>query len=416
MSANHKELERLWVSRANSFAKEAAPYFRIMSRSGLLTLFALVFILGSIQYVSFLQTMPETFPIGYIGAVLLTFVLCYSPLRTWLQEPDTVFVMVLEHQMGQYMKRSIRRTVIQSAILLAVVLLLYLPLYNKGIAPNSMFIIILISALLKGANGWLAWQERRMIEDRASQTLRLVRIAATALAIAAWLHVVWWQAALFTLLLAVLIVVVYRLPQKFNFPWQTLIAEEARTSKRFYLLFGMFTDIPALMSKPHRRPYLSWIIRNIAYSSNRTYVFLYTATLLRLELIGIVLRLLLLASFVTYWAASVASMEGWLAFIIYAVSILLIGLQLGGLGQAHRDTVWKHVYPLSEQDRIKQFIIVDKITLLTAGIILLIVLAIPLLINGYFIPVIAAIAFLLLYLFNWRPKRMAKKMTVLLED
>ncbi|MGI2295439.1 ABC transporter permease [Paenibacillus sp. GXUN7292] len=415
MSVQSASLTKIWTSRSRAFLKEIFPYIRIMSMSGLPAVCSLFIIYFLISYFSFIHNIPAGFPIEALGIALLTLALCWSPLRTWLVQADIVFLMPKEHQMKLYMKRSYRRSLVQGILLLAVILLFYLPVYRQAAEPNSLWLIAVAAAAVKAGNSYFGWRERRVVYDGARILLRCLRWLLTAAAVAAWLIAAWWQALLFSLLLAGLLAALHRLPVRYSFAWERLIREEAATRKRYYLLFGMFTDIPALMTRPHRRSYLAWLLGKIKYGPQHAYIYLYAAAIIRLELSGIIMRLIALGSFVLYWAASAAAWSGYAASLISIFCLLLIGLQLGSLMQLHKESVWKHVYPLSEKDRVKQFITVDRFVLLISAVWLCVVQAVPLMLQGLYTPVIVSAVFSVLYM-AWRPKRIEKKLTKLLQD
>jgi len=383
--------------------------------SGLPAVCSLIIIYFLISYFSFVHNIPAGFPIEGLGIAVLSIVLIWSPLRTWLVQADIVFLMPKEHQMKPYMYLSYRRSLTQGILLIGLVLLFYLPVYRQGAAPNPLWLLAIAIIALKIGNSYVGWRERFLVYDGARILLRSLRWLLTAAAVAAWLFVVWWKALLFSVLLTVLLMVLHRLPVRYSFAWERLIREEATTRKRYYVLFGMFTDIPALMARPHRRNYLSWILGKIKYGPQYAYVYLYAAAVIRLELSGMIMRLLLIGGFVIYWASDAGAWSGYAATLLNICCLLLIGLQLGSLMQLHRESVWKHVYPLSEKQRAKQFIAVDRFILLLSAIVLCIVQVIPAVQEESYLPVLVSGVLAVLYI-AWRPRRIEKKLQKLLED
>src|SRR5690606_36113983 len=116
--------------------KEAVPYLRYMGQSGLPGFAALAAITGLIGYTGFLRDVPADFPIAAAGTAVLTPLLAWSPLRTYLAAADTVFLMPREHRMGEYMRGAQLRGYVLAAVLFTAVWLLYMPLYAKGGYPT----------------------------------------------------------------------------------------------------------------------------------------------------------------------------------------------------------------------------------------------------------------------------------------
>ena len=239
--------------------------------------------------------------------------------------------------------------------------------------------------------------------------LRALRWGLTALALAAWLTRETWQAALFTLLIGLLVVFFHRLPSRHQLPWERLIEEEARTRKRYYHFFGLFIDVPDVATGSTKRSYLSWLLRIVPYSKRNTYTYLYTASLLRTEIGGIIIRLLLLGSLVSYWSSEAASFSGWGAVFTYVIFLTVISVQLGGLRHVNRYSVWKHVYPLPKKMRMDNYLKVDRIGMLTSSLLLWLFAGLPLVLLGVYIPALICAAFAFLLIVT-RPSRVKRKM------
>lgn len=404
-----RTLEAIWSRRSLAFREETLPYFRYMGQSGFPAFLSLIIISSAIGYISLIRHLPADFPIAATGVLSLTPVLCWSPLRTWLEAGDTVFMMPREAEMGGYLRRSFRYTSIGCMLLAAVVLLLYLPIYNQGPAISGGWILAAAAAVLNAGNVWGAWRERQMTWSGMRRLMRLLRWAATALGLAVWLNFAVWQAAAFTLLIGLLFILMHRLPGRHLLPWERLIEEEARTRTRYYAFFGLFIDVPTLPSRVAKRPYLTWLLRVVPYSNRNTFVYLYTASLLRTEIGGIVIRLSLLGCLIIYWLADAVSLSGWGSVLVFGVFMGLLAVQLGGLRHVHRYSVWKHVYPLPDKQRVEQYVKVDRIAMLVCATLLWLFAAFPLALSGIYIPILAAAAGAFIYA-AVRPSRIRKKL------
>lgn len=407
--SHNRNLETIWQQRSKAFRKETMPYFRYMGQSGFPAFMSLILISATIGYFKLIHHLPVGFPIATVGVIALMLVLCWSPLRTWLSTGDTVFMMPREAEMSGYLRLSFRYNSVACVILAAFVLILYLPIYNQGEAISGGWVLAAVAAALKAANSWGAWKERQMTWPGMRRLMRLLRWTMTAGALAAWLACPLWQAAGFTLLIALLAGLLYRLPSKHKLPWERLIEEESKTRKRYYVFFGLFIDVPTLQSSIARRSYLTWILRLVPYSSRNTFIYLYTASLLRTEMGGIILRLLFLGCLITYWFAEAVSLSGYGCVIVFAIFFGLIAVQLGGLRHVHRHSVWKHVYPLPEAQRMRQYVQVDRVAMLVCALLLWLFVAVPLAISGVYVPSLVAAVLVLLYI-AIRPARLSKKL------
>jgi Predicted ABC-type exoprotein transport system, permease component len=410
MSAAERSLESLWLKRSHEFRKEVTPYFGYMAQSGFPLFVSLIVLSSAFGYIKLIHNLPSGFPITLVGIIALFLILSWSPLRTWLTLPDLVFHMPREAEMGSYLRRVFRRSAIMTSLLGLVVLLLYWPIYRQGDGEAGFGVLLIFAAVIRAANLFGAWRERRLAWSGIRLLLRLLRWAANALALAVLLTSAPWQAALFLLLLIGLFVLLYRLPDKHSFPWERLIEEESRTRRSYYLFFGLFIDVPTMPSRTASRAYLAWILRYIPNRHRLTYVYLYTASLFRTEIGGIVLRLVVLFALILYWFAEDGWLSGWGAAAAYIILLQLAAVQLGGLRHAHRYSVWRHVYPLPDVERTGSLLIVDRWAMAAAALLMWLPAAIMLLLQGLVIPAVAALLAAYMQIIFIRPGRLRRKL------
>lgn len=407
--AEGNELAALRASRARAFRKEALPYVRYMGQSGFPSFLSLVFIAAALGYFRLIRDLPPDFPIALAGVLALTPLLAWSPLRTYAAPADIVYLMPREADMGAYLKLSHRAALVASGWIAAAVFLLYMPIYLQGEALVPAWLLAAALLLVKLGNMAASWEERRMAWDGARRMAGVLRWALTALAAAGWLTALWWQAAAFTLLCALVAWLVCKLPSKHRLNWERLIREEAVTRRRYYTFFGMFIDVPAMSAAVARRPYLDWVLPRISFRHDRTFVYLYGASLVRSELGGILVRILLLGGLVCYMAADAGGWSGWGAALVYLLALLVYGLQLSGLRGVHRHSVWQHVYPLPEEQQVEQLLLVDRSALLAGALLLWLPTAAPLLAGGDYAAPFAALVGAFAYVLI-RPGRLRRKL------
>ncbi|WP_042163830.1 ABC transporter permease [Paenibacillus gorillae] len=402
-------LEAMWVKRAADYRKEILPYLGYMGQSGFLLVLSFIAITSGFGYIKLLRDVPPDFPFTLVGVIALVPVLCWSPLRTWLVPADIVFHLPLEARMDHYLFRSFRRSLLLTILLAGLVLLLYWPLYRHGDGLAGGWWLLLFAAALRAVNTWGAWRERLLAWPGMRVLLRLLRWLATAAGLAAMLSREPWMAAVFGVLIFALLAIVYRIPARHALPWERLIEEEARTRRTIYLFFGLFIDVPSMASRSTPRRYLSWALSWIRYRHANTFVYLYAASLIRTELGGIIVRLGLLSALIVYWFAEAVWLDGWGAAAAYAVLMLIIAVQLGGLRRVHSFTVWRHVYPLPDAKRTESIVRVDSRVLAIIAFLVWLPAGITLLIFGYTLPAVIAPVIMIAYALFLRPGRMTRK-------
>ncbi|MCM3746844.1 ABC transporter permease [Paenibacillus pasadenensis] len=416
-----KELEQEWRRRAGAFYRSCMPYIGDMIRSGLpLVIFALI-IIGAAYYTDFIANIPADFPAAAVGALLLTPVLYWSPMRTWLKPADIVFLMPREGAMGPYTRRSLRHTLPGGLLLSAAVLLLYWPIRAHvpqdaltGWSP-ALFPVLAALLALKLLAGAAAWRERQIAWPASRMLLKAVRLALTAWLIYVWLTAHPLTALLMTLPSLFLWWAASRLPARHGLPWERLIQEEERTEGRYMGFFGWFTDVPSQPSSVRSRPYFSWIAAVIPLRRRSTYTYLYSLSAARTELGGMLLRLTLIGMLCSYWLGDSVWLGGWGAAVCTLLFLVIAGLQSSALVSWHRHTVWRHVYPLPELERLRSAAVVDRFVLAVIAVLLWLSGCLPLLLDGALLPAVLAGAGMLVYVLM-RPRRMLRKQLMEEED
>ncbi|WP_308635593.1 ABC transporter permease [Paenibacillus silvisoli] len=406
-----RSVDSLWQTGSSDFwRRSAAPYFRYIAQSGLPGVVVMLLIAGMAGYGTLLRNMPAHFPITLVGVVALTPVICWSPLRTWLRDADIVFLVPREAEMPAYLRRSLRYNGMACAAAVLLMCAIYIPLYMAAHGETSAVLIACAALLLKALQIGAAWRERQLVRAGTRRGIRLLRWAATAVGIAALLHTELWKAAIYLAVVAVLFALLYMRMPRYPIPWLLLIEEERRTRRRYTVFFGAFTDVPTEAAPVKPRRYLSWIASRIRYRSEHAFMYLYAFTLIRTELGGILMRLTGLGIFTGFLSAYSGLWSGWGAAAVCLLFVWLCGIQLTALAQAHRHTVWRHVYPLPEQSRHAAVLRVDRAASLVSAVLIWLPQGLLLPPQGYVAQAAASLVLALLYVLAVRPGRVKRKL------
>lgn len=407
----NRTVDAIWRERAGAFWRETMPYIRYMAQSGVPLVASILLFAGIASYIGLVRNVPASFPFTWTGVAALIPAICWSPLRTWLREADIVFLMPREAEMTAYLHHSFRYNGIAGYAGLIILCLIYSPLYVQG--PGQLYWPLLLAAavVLKALNGAGAWLERKMLWSGARIGLRLLRWTVSAAGLALLLEAEPWLALLFLLAAALLMGLLYRSQRRYHLPWLRLIAEEARTRRRYNLFFSAFTDVPSERAQVAQRRYLSWLGALTRYRKENAFVYLYAHTLIRTELGGIVMRLTALGIFSGWLAAHSGLWSGWGAAGVYMLFVWLTGVQVGSLVQSHRHSVWRHVYPLPDKSRLAALLRIDR----TAMLLCISALWLPAIIllpgQGFAIPAAAAALLAVGYVTVIRPIGLKRNFT-----
>lgn len=328
-------LSGLRASRAAAFRGEIVPYFRYVFQSGFGLLVSACFFAALIWYVDLIKAVPEDWPVKTVGIATLSVIAVWSPLRTYLQAADTVFLLPMENGLLRYyVGPAIARMVIGGGARMLAVFALYAPIYDRspaleGIAPShpaGTAAIALLLAAIGGLNGYGSWLERRVSTTVWRVSLRAVRWALTVAVVAALLLKPLALAVPFMLLCAIVPWLLQKLASRHALPWERLIQEEEAVRRRWMGFLGWFVDVRSDSVKAYRRPWIAWLGERIAWRQDRAWHYLYVKTLVRSETFGAFFRWVVVAALVL-----AVTGNGVADAIIYAVAVLVGGMQLGEL-------------------------------------------------------------------------------------
>jgi ABC-2 type transport system permease protein len=337
----HTEL--LWKQRFEQHAKETMGYWQYAARSNFIGFLLFLIIVSSYYYAKTLQHLPTNYPYFWIAALVIIPLLVLSPIRTLLRMPDRMFLLRAELQMNAYFRGGFLYSLGLQTFVVFLALAALWPLYRhceiKAAQPYLLMLVFLL--LIKAANLLASWKESRFVHVRTRIFSMIYRWIATGMIL--WLlfmySAIWAGGAS---LIAILIwLPIFIKVDQYQVNWEYLIEKEKQQQARLYAFFNWFIDVPQLSSKIRYRSWISGIAERLPFHQKSTYSYLYTKTLIRTELFGIILRITLIGALAIFVLSSDAARS-----VVFFVIILISTVQLSSLGQAHRYNFWLDMYPL----------------------------------------------------------------------
>src|SRR5699024_8186196 len=105
-------------------------------------LFAIVTL--AVYYQKWLQTLSADFPADLLIAIILSLVAVYNPIQTFLKDPDKVFLIVREKEMGPYFRRGLLYNYVMQLYIVIFVLAAITPLMQTAYPVKAMGQYVLI--------------------------------------------------------------------------------------------------------------------------------------------------------------------------------------------------------------------------------------------------------------------------------
>ncbi|WP_151737301.1 ABC transporter permease ['Paenibacillus yunnanensis' Narsing Rao et al. 2020] len=338
------DLRELRRKRRGRFMGSLLPYMGYIIQSGVAMVFILVLIVFSAWYTSLLRDVPQDLPIRWIMLVLLVPAAAHSGFRTYLQQPDTIFLLPQGHRMREYFAPAWVSGNVWKLLRLLIVLITLWPLYIRTeTKPQALLATALVLALVKLLASCGLWRELTMQSRSAAGAYQLLRWAVAGLMVAAWLWQPPLQALIFIVLLGAAYAAALAVPKRLSVPWERLIATEKNQGARALMVLGWFVDVPGREQRVYPRRYLSRWGSGLPWRKEKAYRFLLTKSFARGDIFGIVLRIAVLSMLLVLWNRS-----SYLGSGIYVLFVFLLGVQLSALRKLHSESFWLTVYPLPE--------------------------------------------------------------------
>lgn len=402
-----KNIDEIWKKRVVEYNTELRKYLRYMFNDHLL--FVLIFALGggAFTYNQWVATLDGSFPAPLIMAVILGLILTWSPVYTFLREADAVFLLPLESRMQTFFQKGIWTSFISQSYILLLVLAAMMPMYVKvtGQGFQSFFLLLALLLGLKVWNLYVRWYTLKNQEREAHLVDYVIRFALNAV----FLYMVLSDASMVLAAVVAIILLGYLFYFKLSvkeksLKWDVLISLEEQRMLLFYRMANMFTDVPKLKGKVHRRRWLDGLLNTIKYQQKHTFTFLYARSLLRTsEYFGLYIRLSLISMVILFFSDTL-----WLGIAIGLLFMYLTGFQLIPMFKRFDYKIWVSLYPAAQGIKKQSF---QKVVLWSL-IVQAILFSIALLVSGQWagsaLMLAAGLLFSFVFSFSYLIQRLKK--------
>ncbi|KEO80879.1 ABC transporter permease [Tumebacillus flagellatus] len=320
-------------------------FLSILRNQGVL-MSAIALVIGiAFGYKAVLDRLPASFPAAWFIAVIVGFAACRGRVRTFLQEPDLVFLLPAEERMGAYYRRAWRYSAFFQSVQAVVWVGVLVPLFQARAGIGAALLCAVAALLLKGWNLWFSWMEMLLVR-RFGASLA-VRFVGNALVIYGLITLALWYALAGVALLLAVAWLVRSGRQVRSLPWNEVLDLEQQTLSAYYTVASFFVEVPKLKNRVKRREWIMALVRRIPINQKLPYLYLYIRTFFRYsEYFGIYLRLMVFVGVILYFVSNV-----WVALVLFLVGLFLMGFQLPNLASERRYSELVRIYPLTDQDK-----------------------------------------------------------------
>lgn len=341
-----------FMKRFSAHLKDMSRYLRYIFNGHIA--FAMLFFIAAIAYYyqQWLATIPDNFPTAWIMGGVLGIVVTYSPVRTLLKEPDLVFLIPAEHQMGAYFRNALIYSFVIQLYIVAIVMAAFGPLYATSFENRGNYLVIIVVVLIFKlwnliANWWI-------LKIREKNILVIDQVARLLLNISVFYFLIngnMLLASVTTILFTIVFLYNFSLSRKqAGVNWELLLEKDIHRLQSFYRFANMFTDVPHLKNKIKSRQWLvSMIERNIPFERKSTYDYLYRISFIRGgDYLSMYIRLIIIGGVFIYFLPNI-----WIKIIFAILFLYMTIFQLMTLYQHHRTIMWLDLYPVEVEMRRK---------------------------------------------------------------
>jgi ABC-2 type transport system permease protein len=349
------DVNQLWKKRYAFYNAELCKYGRLIFNDHLRIV--LVFALGAaaFYYQQWLEQLQSDFPAVFVVTLVLSVVLTYSPIRTFLKDPDLVFLLPIETKLNPYFQKSKLTSLMVQSFFILLTAMVLAPLYfhENKITLLHFLVVLFFLMLSKAWNIFLTWQMLYSNEQLSLFADVIIRFTINIVFVflllseANMLYV-----AAMGLLMIVLLVYFKQNSQNKILKWERLIELDAKRMMFFYRIANLFTDVPVLKNKVSRRKWLNILTKAIPHTKEATFEYLYMKSFIRgSDYFGVYVRLLviggMLVLFLPFYYGKI---------MVYFLFVYLAILQLIPLYRQHAVKIWIDLYPISIEGKQSSFL------------------------------------------------------------
>lgn len=341
-------MQNLWSKRFQQFINERIFILRRLV-NGFSFLPLLLLLAGLYYYPMLLEWLPRTFPTTIVISVLTAWLAARGGFRSFLRKADVVYLTTAESRLKSFFLKSFMyNALIQCFFVLAVMVVLSPMFFARIFAIWSNFLIIIVIILiLKVWNIAIYWQ---LLKTEASDYF-ISRVILNFVFI--------YGLFIKDMILMLSSLIVYGIlafgiqmnTHTNRIDWLRLIEGDQRLDTRFFHSVGSFVDHSEVIAKIKQRSYIVLLTKMIKKKHENAYRYLFFKSFLRSDLVGIILRIMLLGMLITWLIPDL-----YIRLAIYLLFFYMIGLQLNGFWNSFNNQYWPNLYPLSKDDKAKAFL------------------------------------------------------------
>lgn len=360
-------MNNLFVKRLQLHLTQMSRYLKYVFND--FFVIALMFFIGGLgyEYSQLIKKIkPDLWWQSPLAIIVLMLGLQLGSLITLVKEADYVFWMPKEQSFLAFFKKGLTYSSWISGAVQLFIWFLLIPFITKSeIITNKWNLLLLFLLLLCIKRTMLvgSFIDNYKGFQYSSLLYRLV-IPLVLLVIAMYRYV--WVSMILVILLLVFLMFLTKPLKNYAIDWKHVIDTQHSHENVVNRFFNMFTDVPGMQGSVKRRRYLDFIFK---WFDRDVYSLLYARGIIRdKEISGLLFRLTILGTILM-----LAINNKIMVTLLGMIFIYLMVFQLIPFFDNFSDNVFMHIYPISEESRVKSFsndvikILIPVVILFTAA-------------------------------------------------
>lgn len=309
-----------------------------------------------------------------VAIVVLLIGLQLGGLATLVKSADKVFMAPKEYQFHSYFSGAFIYSLVMGMIIDLITWFVLMPFLSVSIGWGISQLIGLLLVILLLKTGWMAYQVVKLyFQLNHHVVMAFVTewvLPLIILVLALYFNV--WAAALLALLITASLLYAASLTKNELLNWNYTINHEDARMNRIYHFYSLFTEVPELSGRIHRRKYLDPVFKLLKRDQGHLYSNLYLRSLLRDSGPGsLYFRLVIIALILVLIIPN--QIIGALMTVIF---VYLVGFQLIPFYEHFDSNVFTHIYPVNQKRQLQNFRAIVQLLLLFECFVLLIAMLI----------------------------------------
>lgn len=317
--------------RSSRFWGNILPMVKYVFNSGLMLVLGGGLIVFFMYYAKLLNDLPHDFPLVGVATVVLFLFTIVTPIRTYIEKADLVFLMPQPVELQAFFRPALRNAMVAKCAAMIIPWVFLWPIYREleGIEGLSLFFMILAFLwVIQIVHVYSRWMELKLSLHHHRRILTAFRLGFTLFIY----YVLFGQGLLTSALLLLLFIAIvrisFRVLPRHLVAWEELIWREKKFRANMYRFINQFVDAPILIEGERRISWFSQWLGEVAtklypFQASSVYPSLYTKKLIRGEAFGILIRQWLMVALVICLLRSPI-----VGYFVLAGGIFMSGIQL----------------------------------------------------------------------------------------